>query len=89
MQTIKTGTINVRIDECVKQNVSKVFERVGLSHTEAVRLFYTQVFLNQGLPFEVKIPNLETIEAMKESDAGGLKAYDSASQMFGDILRDD
>ncbi len=41
---------------------------MGLTSAEAVRLFYMQVCLNNGLPFEVKIPNKETIKALHDAD---------------------
>lgn len=61
----KTEQIQVRINPEVKQSAEAVFARLGVNPSEAVRMFYHQVTLQQGLPFEVRIPNSETVEALK------------------------
>lgn len=66
----KTSTVNTRIDPSLKNKAEAIFDKLGLSSTEAVRLFYKQVCLHKGLPFEIKIPNKTTVQAMKEADAG-------------------
>jgi DNA-damage-inducible protein J len=64
----KTAVIHARVEPKLKKKAESVFKRLGLTSTDAIRLFYTQVELNNGLPFEVKIPNEETLEALKEAD---------------------
>jgi DNA-damage-inducible protein J len=66
----KTGRVDVRIDSRLKNAAEKVLAKVGLSPAEAIRLFYEQVELQQGLPFEVHVPNKETIEAIRDLDEG-------------------
>ena len=58
--------IHTRIDADLKEEVAAIFSRLGLTEGEAIRLFYSQVKLRGGLPFEVVIPNDATIEAMEE-----------------------
>ena len=55
--------ITTRIDTRLKKKAVKVFDRLGLSEAEAIRLFYAQVELHQGIPFPIHIPNAETIAA--------------------------
>jgi DNA-damage-inducible protein J len=62
--------ISVRIDHATKAAAENVFNILGLSATDAVRMFYRRVALERGLPFPVKIPNAETLKAFKELDAG-------------------
>ena len=64
----KLSTINVRIEPNVKKKAEKIFHTIGLSTAEAIRLFYKQVCLQQRIPFELKIPNEKTIQAMKDAD---------------------
>ena len=59
--------INTRIDPELKTNAAIVFSRLGISESEAIRMFYAQVHLHQGLPFDVRIPNAETLEALQEA----------------------
>ncbi|MDR3448504.1 MAG: type II toxin-antitoxin system RelB/DinJ family antitoxin [Alphaproteobacteria bacterium] len=66
-----TDQISIRIDHATKAAAEKVFSALGLSPTDAVRMFYKQVTLHRGLPFPAKIPNAETLAAFKEVDEGG------------------
>ena len=61
--------ITTRIDTRLKKKAVKVFDRLGLSEAEAIRLFYAQVELHQAIPFPLHIPNAETIAALKESQS--------------------
>ena len=58
--------INTRINTSLKKKALKVFDRLGLSEAEAIRLFYAQVELHQGIPFPIKVPNTETLAAFEE-----------------------
>ncbi|NOS81267.1 MAG: type II toxin-antitoxin system RelB/DinJ family antitoxin [Nitrospira sp.] len=60
--------INTRIDTDLKRKALKVFDRLGLSEGEAIRLFYAQVELHQGIPFPVKVPNAATLAAFEETN---------------------
>ena len=59
-------TTSIKLDPTVKQEAQEIFSQLGLTLGEAVNLFLNQVRLNKGLPFEVKIPNEETLKAMKD-----------------------
>jgi uncharacterized protein len=56
----KTGYINTRVTPALKAEAESVLERLGVSTTEAVTMFLNQVVLQQGLPFKVRIPSVET-----------------------------
>ena len=59
-----------------------VFSQLGLSATEAIRLFYKQVTLQHGLPFAVKIPNAKTREALRQAhERENLTEYDSLDDL--------
>ena len=69
MATVST---NIRIDENVKAEASKLFEGLGLTLSDAVNVFLRQSILHRGVPFKIeypeKKPNRATIRAMKEGD---------------------
>ena len=72
----KTEFIRARIEPELKTQAEEIFSKLGLSPTDAITLFYVQVILHDGLPFPVRIPNKETIEAMQQADTGeGLNTY--------------
>lgn len=67
----KTETIRARVDATLKAQAEAVLDNLGLTAGDAIRLFYKQVALQKGLPFEVKLPNATTRRALKDADAGG------------------
>jgi DNA-damage-inducible protein J len=74
--------IHARIDPKLKKSAERIFTKIGISTTEAIRLFLKQVELHKGLPFPVSIPNKETIAAMMETeDATALKRYRSFREL--------
>ncbi len=64
----KISTINTRIEPSLKEDAEEILYKVGLSSSEAIRLFYKQVCLQNGLPFDVKMPNKTTVKAMRDAD---------------------
>jgi DNA-damage-inducible protein J len=66
----KTGMIRARVDPGLKARVEAIFEAVGLNASDAIRLFYSQVELHRGLPFEVRIPDAATRKAIRDARAG-------------------
>ncbi|WP_330205278.1 type II toxin-antitoxin system RelB/DinJ family antitoxin [Cyanobacterium sp. Dongsha4] len=79
----KTATVRARIEPELKIKVEHIFQKLGLSTTEAINLFYKQVELQQGLPFEVKIPNQITQKTLEKTDQGEeLIHCDNLENMF-------
>lgn len=79
----KTETIRARVDAQLKAEAEAVLSELGLSSSDAIRLFYTQVILRQGLPFAVAVPNAETRRAIRDVERGrGLTKYQDTQEMF-------
>jgi DNA-damage-inducible protein J len=79
----KSAMIRARVDPALKEEVEDVFEELGLSATQAITLFYQQVRLKRGLPFEVRIPNEVTRRTFEETDAGqNIVRCENAQDMF-------
>jgi DNA-damage-inducible protein J len=78
----KTRMVHARIDPRLKRSAERIFTRMGISTTEAIRLFLKQVELHQGLPFAVSIPNEETVVAMREAnEPAALRRYRSFREL--------
>jgi len=60
--------IHVRVDEQVKAQATATLAAMGLSVSDAVRLFLVRVAAEKQLPFLLKVPNAETRAAMTEAD---------------------
>jgi DNA-damage-inducible protein J len=79
----KTAMITTRVDPDLKADAEKVLNTLGISTTEAINLFLSQVRLRRGLPFDVKIPNKTTRKAMKDAEEDrNLSSYDSIDTFF-------
>jgi len=79
----KTAMIVARTTPDLKTEAEKILKKLGLSTTEAINIFLSQIRLRQGLPFDVKIPNKTTRETFKKSDEGKeLKTYNSVDDFF-------
>ena len=66
----KSTTIQARIDPEVKNRAQRVLNKLNISMSEAISIFLTQVSLNKGIPFEVKVPNKVTEEALRKAEKG-------------------
>lgn len=67
----------------IKAKAEAILRRLGLSPTEAIRMFYTQITLRNGLPFEVALPNEETVRALEDSKAGqNLGRFNTVEELF-------
>ena len=79
----KAAIIRVRVEQSLKVEAEAVLAQLGLSPTEAICLFYLQVSRQGGLPFEVRIPNVETRAAMKDARSGRqLKTFQGAATVI-------
>lgn len=77
--------IHARIDPNLKHDVEQIFNALGVNTADAIRMFFKQVRINQGFPFDVKIPNKETQKAMEELRTNkNLKSY--TQQEFRKLL---
>jgi DNA-damage-inducible protein J len=79
----KTAMVRARLEPRLKNHAEGVFHRLGLNATQAISLFYRQVELRNGLPFEVVVPNAATLRTFKATDAGrGVTVCGDAEDMF-------
>ena len=81
----KVSTVNARIEPALKVNAENILHKVGLTTAEAIRLFYSQICLQKGLPFAVKIPNKKTRQAMRDADAGKTIKAGSVDEFFENL----
>jgi DNA-damage-inducible protein J len=83
----KSGFINARIEPKLKKSAEAVLDKIGLSTTDALTIFLKQVVAHKGMPFPVKIPNRETIKAMRDAEAGRTESFTGTpEELFAQIL---
>ena len=79
----KTATVRARLEPELKDHAEGVFHRLGLNPTQAITIFYRQVELRGGLPFDVAIPTPTTRRTFESTDAGrDLVLCKDANDMF-------
>ena len=66
--TAHSRMVHVRVDDEIKEKAGDILGAVGLSLSEAVRLFLHRVVLENGYPLELKLPNAQTRRAIDEAD---------------------
>jgi DNA-damage-inducible protein J len=76
----KTAYINARVDRTLKTKAERILRRVGISTSDAITMLLHQVVLRRGLPFEARIPNRQTIAAMRELDRGGGEKFEGTAE---------
>lgn len=62
--------IRSRINPAIKAEASEILEDMGMSMSDAIRVFLHQVVAQRSLPFPVVAPNAKTIAALKAADSG-------------------
>ncbi len=82
---IITDTVRARIDSDTKAAATKALAAMGLSVSDAIRMILRRVADEQKLPFEVKVPNAESLNAKQELETSKGKRFKSADALFGDL----
>ncbi len=82
----KTAMTHTRITPEVKTEAERIIKGLGLSISAAHELFYRQIITHKGLPFDLRILNQDTIQAMDEARKGIGEKYDSVADMFDDMI---
>jgi DNA-damage-inducible protein J len=84
----KTTTIQVRVDEKLKNEANKVLAQLHITMSQAIKMFLSQIVHRDGIPISLRIPNAETLKAMEEADQGiGLHEVSSVDELFKELDR--
>ncbi len=63
-----SSTIQIRVDDDLKQKSDTLFKELGTDTTTAVRIFLTQAVAHNGFPFEIKKTSSNPFAAMSEEE---------------------
>ena len=64
---MKNAVVNARMEIELKSEVEAIFKQLGMNTTQAITMFFEQVRLHRAVPFQIKLPNIETINAMEDA----------------------
>lgn len=82
----KTATIQARIDPEIKEQSQKILKALNITMSEAISLYLTQITLNRGIPFDIKLPNDLTLETILKSEKGEeLHEIHSVDELFEEL----
>jgi len=82
----KNTSVNVRTTEEIKRGAEDIFSGLGLNISSAVNLFLKQVINYRGIPFDLRLPNKETLHAMDDiENSHNLESADTVEEMFKKI----
>ncbi|MFP6663977.1 MAG: type II toxin-antitoxin system RelB/DinJ family antitoxin [Deltaproteobacteria bacterium] len=80
---MKSAIVHARMEPETKRRAESVLQKLGITPTEAIRIFYRQISLRGGLPFAVEIPNERTSTTLERSRRGEeLTEFDTLDEMF-------
>ena len=77
--------VRARIDHETKEQAMEALQAMGLSMSDAIRLLLVRIATEKQLPFEVRVPNTVTVNAMEELDEGKGVRFDSQEEVFQDL----
>jgi len=86
--TAQTSMLHIRVDDDIKEQATVALSAMGLTMSDAVRLFLRRVVIDQAFPLELKVPNTETLAAMEESRAlmaKGRSGFASLEELLADL----
>lgn len=84
----QSSMLHVRVDDDTKEKATEALNAMGLSVSDAVRLFLRRVVIDQAFPLELKVPNAETRAAMAEADEigrAGKARFSSSNELIEDL----
>lgn len=96
----KTANLYARIEPQVKEQAEAILTELGIPASNAITMFYKQIILQRGIPFEMKLPSAKPVDistlSREQLDAELQKGYDDmltggakpADQVFEAIQKD-
>ena len=88
-EKITRTVVRARIDEKTKDEAAVVLEAIGLTVSDAFRLMMVRIAAEKRLPFELLIPNEETIAAIHAARRGELVTVGSVDGLMAELNEDD
>lgn len=79
----RTSVVHARIDAETKAATESILETLGMTPTEAIRLFYRQIALRKGFPLELHVPNKLTAETLiKSQNNQDIETFESTKDLY-------
>ena len=86
---VNDSVVRARINGKIKEEATAVLAAIGLTPSDAFRLLMTRVAQEHSLPFDLLIPNKDTVNAIKDARAGQVKSFSNLQELMDDLHADD
>jgi len=80
-----TATIQTRVNKETKAQAKDILSQLNITLSEAIAIYLRQIILHKGIPFEIKIPNKDTLQAIEELESGGGAKLSSVKDLFEEL----
>lgn len=84
-----TSMVHIRVDGKIKAKAAKTLASMGLTVSDAVRILLTRVAAEKALPFELRAPNKDTLQAMEAGERGEVRRAKNVAAMMAELNADD
>ena len=85
-ENIKDAVMYIKINQKTKDNVENILHNIGITMSQAINMYLTQIIADKSIPFDTKTPNKKTIKVIKEARAGkGLIKSKDINTLFNDL----
>ena len=81
---MRSEVVRARVSSELKHDSEMILDKLGMSMSDAIRIFLNQVSMRNEFPIELKVPNQATLNAMNESVTDDV--YNSSNELFGEAL---
>ncbi len=79
----QSAIIHARIDQETKTTTEFILEKIGMTPTEAIRLFYRQIAIRKEFPIELRVPNKLTASVLSKSDKNKeIESFQSTQELY-------
>jgi len=79
------AVVQARIDPQIKEDARDVLDELGMSMSEAIVVYLRQIVLCRAIPFELKLPNKATLQAVEQLESGKGVTFNNANELFEDL----
>lgn len=79
----KTANVYARVEPALKMEAERILASLGVTPSSAIQMFYRQIVLNKGIPFNLKVPDghVDPVQIDDEDD-------EQPEKSFGDLRMD-
>jgi len=81
----KSATINTRIDAKTKRQAMNILAALHIPLSDAIGMYLRQIVYHRGIPFDVRLPNEETLQAIKQLESGKGVSFDTVDELLEDL----